>query len=54
MEVVVLEVDIDNRRISLGHKQTESDPWDNYEETFLVGTDVEGNVIEVFGKGAYN
>ena len=52
MEVVVLEVDTDNRRISLGHKQTEVDPWDNYEATYIIGSDFEGIVKEVFGKGA--
>ena len=52
MEVVVLEVDTENRRISLGHKQTEVDPWDNYEATYVIGTDFEGTVKEVFGKGA--
>ena len=52
MEVVVLEVDTENRRISLGHKQTELDPWDNYEATYVIGTDFEGTVKEVFGKGA--
>tara|TARA_Y100001954_G_scaffold98537_1_gene107321 strand:+ start:1331 stop:3346 length:2016 start_codon:yes stop_codon:yes gene_type:complete len=52
MEVVVLEVDTNNRRISLGHKQTDVDPWDNYETTYVIGTDFEGTVKEVFGKGA--
>ena len=52
MEVVVLEVDTENRRISLGHKQTEVDPWDSYEATYVIGTDFEGTVKEVFGKGA--
>ena len=52
MEVIVLEVDIENRRISLGHKQTELDPWHNYEATYVIGTDFEGTVKEVFGKGA--
>ncbi len=52
MEVIVLEVDIDNRRISLGHKQTELDPWDNYKATYVIGNDFEGTVSEVFGKGA--
>ena len=52
MEVIVLELDTDNRRISLGHKQTEVDPWDNYESTYVVGNDFDGTVKEVFGKGA--
>ena len=52
MEVIVLEVDIDNRRISLGHKQIEDDPWQNYEVTYIVGNDFEGTVTELFSKGA--
>ena len=52
MEVIVLEVDTDNRRISLGHKQIEDDPWQNYETTYIVGNDFEGTVKEVFSKGA--
>jgi len=52
MEVIVLEVSVDNRRISLGHKQTEVDPWDNYETTYIIGNDFEGTVKEIFAKGA--
>ena len=52
MEVMVLEVDVDNRRISLGHKQTEVDPWDNYETTYVIGKDFEGTVKEIFAKGS--
>ena len=52
MEVIVLEVDVDNRRISLGHKQTEVDPWDNYETTYVIGKDFEGTVKEIFAKGS--
>ena len=52
MEVIVLEVDVDNRRISLGHKQTELDPWDNYEATYVIGKDFEGTVKEIFAKGS--
>ena len=52
LDVIVLEVDVDNRRISLGHKQTEVDPWDNYEVTYLVGNDFEGTVKEIFAKGS--
>ena len=52
MEVIVLEVDVDNRRISLGHKQTEVDPWDNYETTYVIGKDFEGTVKEIFDKGS--
>ena len=52
MEVIVLEVDTDNRRISLGHKQIEDDPWQKYEATYVVGNDFEGTVTELFSKGA--
>jgi small subunit ribosomal protein S1 len=52
MEVIVLEVDVDNRRISLGHKQTEVDPWDNYAVTYGIGNDFEGTVKEIFAKGS--
>ena len=52
MEVIVLEVDVDNRRISLGHKQTEEDPWNNYAVTYVIGSDFEGTVKEIFAKGS--
>ena len=52
IDVIVLEIDVDNRRISLGHKQTEVDPWDNYETTYIVGNDFDGTVTEIFAKGA--
>ncbi|MAX68226.1 MAG: 30S ribosomal protein S1 [Flavobacteriales bacterium] len=52
IDVIVLEIDIDNRRISLGHKQIEVDPWDNYETTYIVGNDFDGTVTEIFAKGA--
>ena len=38
LEVVVLELDIDNRRLALGHKQLEENPWDTFEDLFAVGT----------------
>ena len=52
IDVIVLEIDVDNRRISLGHKQTEVDPWDNYETTYIVGNHFDGTVTEIFAKGA--
>tara|TARA_Y100001968_G_C19419858_1_gene751152 strand:- start:90 stop:2105 length:2016 start_codon:yes stop_codon:yes gene_type:complete len=52
IDVIVLEVDVDNRRISLGHKQTEIDPWEDYEMNYTVGNDFEGVVKEIFSKGA--
>jgi len=52
IEVVVLEIDKDNRRLSLGHKQLEENPWDVFEDVFQEGTIHEGTVIDVFDKGA--
>jgi small subunit ribosomal protein S1 len=47
MEVVVLEVDQDNRRLSLGHKQLEENPWDVFESVFLEGSKHEGTVTNI-------
>ncbi len=47
MEVVVLEVDQDNRRLSLGHKQLEENPWDVFESVFLEGSTHEGTVTSI-------
>jgi small subunit ribosomal protein S1 len=52
IEVVVLEIDKENRRLSLGHKQLEENPWDVFENLFTVDSIHEGTVIEVFDKGA--
>ncbi len=52
IEVVVLEIDKENRRLSLGHKQLEENPWDVFESLFSVDTVHEGTVVEVFDKGA--
>ncbi|MCQ2349593.1 MAG: 30S ribosomal protein S1 [Paludibacteraceae bacterium] len=52
IEVVVLEIDKENRRLSLGHKQLEENPWDVYETIFTVDSIHEGTVTEVFDKGA--
>ena len=52
LDVVVLEIDKENRKISLGHKQLENNPWDDYAEKFIIGKDYEGVVKEVFDKGA--
>ena len=48
----VLEIDKGNRRLSLGHKQLEENPWDEFEGTFTVGSIHEGTIIEVLDKGA--
>ena len=52
IEVQVLEIDKDNRRLSLGHKQLEENPWDSFESKFTVGSIHQGTVIEVLDKGA--
>jgi small subunit ribosomal protein S1 len=52
LEVVVLEIDKENRKISLGHKQLDENPWDKYAKKFISGKDYEAIVTEVFDKGA--
>ena len=52
IEVVVLEIDKDNRRLSLGHKQLEENPWDVFESTFTEGSVHEGTITELMDKGA--
>ena len=52
IEVVVLEIDKENRRLSLGHKQLEENPWDVFETVFTVGSVHEGTITEIFDKGA--
>ncbi len=52
IEVVVLEIDKDNRRLSLGHKQLEENPWEVFETIFTVGSVHEGVITEVMDKGA--
>ncbi|NMB70685.1 MAG: S1 RNA-binding domain-containing protein, partial [Bacteroidales bacterium] len=52
IEVVVLEIDKENRRLSLGHKQLEENPWDVFETIFTIDSVHEGTVVEIFEKGA--
>ena len=52
IDVQVLEIDKDNRRLSLGHKQLEENPWEVFETVFTVGSIHEGTIIEVMDKGA--
>jgi small subunit ribosomal protein S1 len=52
IEVIVLEIDKENRRLSLGHKQLEENPWDVFETLFTIDSVHEGTVVEVFDKGA--
>ena len=51
LDVVVLEIDIENRRISLGHKQLQDNPWDTYETIFIEGNIYKGKITEMFDKG---
>ena len=52
IQVVVLEIDKENRRLSLGHKQLEENPWDVFETIFTVGSIHQGTIIEMLDKGA--
>ncbi|MCD4697156.1 MAG: 30S ribosomal protein S1 [Bacteroidales bacterium] len=52
IEVVVLDVDEENRRLSLGHKQLEENPWDVFESVFTVGSVHKGTVLEINDKGS--
>ncbi|WP_299681388.1 30S ribosomal protein S1 [uncultured Dokdonia sp.] len=52
LEVVVLELDVDGRKLSLGHKQIEENPWDKYEADFGVGTKHTASIAEIVDKGA--
>ena len=52
IEVQVLEIDVENRRLSLGHKQLEENPWDVFETVFTVGSVHEGTIIEMVDKGS--
>ncbi|GGC87116.1 30S ribosomal protein S1 [Flavobacterium lutivivi] len=52
LEVVVLELDVEGRKLSLGHKQTTANPWDKHEDAFAVGTIHKGTIAEIVDKGA--
>ena len=52
LNVVVLELDVDGRKLSLGHKQTEENPWDKYEKEFAVGTKHTAEISAIVDKGA--
>jgi small subunit ribosomal protein S1 len=52
IEVVVLEIDAENRRLSLGHKQLEENPWDVFETVFEMDSIHEGTIVELMDKGA--
>ena len=52
IDVMVLDIDKENRRLSLGHKQLEDNPWEQFEATYTVGSIHEGKIIEMLEKGA--
>ena len=52
LEVIVLELDVEGRKLSLGHKQTTENPWDKYEDEFAVGSKHTASIDEVVEKGA--
>lgn len=51
LDVVVLNVDVEQRKISLGHKQVEDNPWDKFEKTYFVGASVQSKVVRIIEKG---
>ncbi|MBN4085414.1 30S ribosomal protein S1, partial [Flavobacteriaceae bacterium AH-315-B10] len=52
LDVVVLELDVEGRKLSLGHKQTTDNPWDKYETEFALNTTHSGEISEIVDKGA--
>lgn len=52
LDVLVLEVDLENRRLSLGHKQLDENPWDAFETLFSVGSEHEGTILKIEDKSA--
>jgi small subunit ribosomal protein S1 len=52
IDVMVLDIDVDNRRLSLGHKQLEENPWDVFESVFSVGSVHSGTIVNMNDKGA--
>ena len=52
LEVVVLELDVEGRKLSLGHKQTTENPWDKYQDEFAVGTKHTASITDIVDKGA--
>ncbi len=51
LDVIVLGMDVEQRKISLGHKQVEDNPWNNFEKLYAVGTPTEGKVVRIIEKG---
>ncbi len=51
LDVVVLGVDVEQRKISLGHKQVEDNPWDTFEQNYSIGTVTDGKIVRIIEKG---
>ncbi len=51
LEVVILSIDTEQRRISLGHKQIKENPWVVFEKTYQVGSETEGKIVRIIEKG---
>jgi len=51
LDVVILSVDVDQRRISLGHKQVQENPWDAFETAYKLGTETDGKIVRIIEKG---
>lgn len=51
LEVLILSVDVDQRRISLGHKQIQDNPWDAFETAYKLGTETDGKIVRIIEKG---
>lgn len=51
IDVIILGIDVEQRRISLGHKQLNDNPWDAFANAYKVGTDIEGKVVRIIEKG---
>ena len=52
IEVIILDLDVDGRKLSLGHKQTKANPWDEYEKDFALDTLHKSEITEIIDKGA--
>ncbi|MDP3148229.1 MAG: 30S ribosomal protein S1 [Ignavibacteria bacterium] len=51
IEVLVLSVDVDQRKISLGHKQVQDNPWDTFEKSYAVGIETQAKIVRIIEKG---
>ncbi|TAE25523.1 MAG: 30S ribosomal protein S1 [Candidatus Kapaibacterium sp.] len=51
IDVVILGIDLDQRRISLGHKQVRDNPWDAFQRDYEVGTQTQGHIVRIIEKG---